>query len=178
MNKRHRYTKEQEAFLVATVDGIAYTDLAGLFNKKFHANLSGSAIRQKCYSLGVRNKINPRFQRNMKPASTKPTGAESIDEDGNPIIKVGQPRDWRKKSHVVFEAHYGGIPENHFIIFLNRNKKDCRIENLVSVSRPTFYRLVHSGMYTEDEEVTRVGITIAFLRQKITEYEQDVQRRR
>lgn len=173
MSKRHRYTKEQEIFLIQSVEGVAYTDLARAFNEKFHADLNGSAIRQKCYALGVKNNIDPRFQKNTNPSSTKPTGAESIDEDGNPIIKVGQPREWRKKSHVVYEAHHGAIPDNHFIIFLNRNKKDCRIENLVSVSRPTFYRLVHSGMYTENEEITRVGITMSLLRQKIAEYEKD-----
>lgn len=164
--------------MVKEVEGVFYEDLAKAFNLKFQVNLNKSQIRQKCYALGVKNNYTPGNRKNYKPPLTKPVGAESMDEDGNPIIKVGQPREWKKKSHVVYEAHYGEIPENHFIIFLNRNKKDCRIENLVSVSRPTFYRLVHSGLYTENEDITQAGITMALLRQKIAEYEKDARKKK
>lgn len=159
--------------MVNEVEGKSYAELAELFNEKFKADTNASGIRQKCYALKVKNNVDPKFQKGQIPPSTKPTGAESIDEDGNPIIKIGQPRRWKKKSHVVWEKYNGPVPENHFVIFLNQDKKDCRIKNLSLVSRSTFYQLVHSGMYSENEDITRVGITMTLLKQKITEHEEE-----
>lgn len=171
MNRWHRYSKEQEDFLIRNIEGVHYKDLAVTFNQKFNANVSESAVRQKCRALGVQNNIDPRFQKGILPPTTLPVGAESTDEDGNPIIKIGQPRKWKKKSHIVWEEQHGPVPKNHYVIFLNQNKKDCRVENLALVSRSTFSKLVHSGLYTEDADLTRVGITMALLKQKIDEHE-------
>lgn len=172
MSKRHRYSRKEEVFLIQKVDGCPYEELAELFNMKFNASVSSEAIRQKCYALGVKNNIDPKIRKGTLPSSTLPIGAESTDEDGNPIIKIGQPREWKKKSHIVWEKHNGAVPKNHYVIFLNQNKKDCRIGNLALVSRSTFSRLIRSDMYTEDENITRVGITMTQLQQKILEHEE------
>ena len=67
--------------------------------------------------------------------------------------KLGQ------KSHVVWEQHYGSAPpEGHTIVFLNRDTKDCSIENLYAVSPRVLREMSKKKWWSTDRELTLTAI--------------------
>lgn len=75
----------------------------------------------------------------MPHASTlsKPVGTESIKR-GYVRVKIAQPNVWMYKNTLVWNQNHPEdpvIPKKEFVIFLNGNNRDFRIENLQKISR-------------------------------------------
>lgn len=73
--------------------------------------------------------------------------------------ELGVPFDKRRAPlrRVVWQKHYGDIPEDHMIIHLNGNQLDCRIENLAMV--PKRYRpAILRYMKSDHPDITRLAI--------------------
>ena len=67
--------------------------------------------------------------------------------------------NWRQKSHIVWEQHYGSAPpEGYTIVFLNRDTKDCRIENLYAVSPRVMREMSKKKWWSTDRELTLAAI--------------------
>ena len=67
--------------------------------------------------------------------------------------------NWRQKSHIVWEQHYGSAPpEGYTIAFLNRDTKDCRIENLYAVSPRVMREMSKKKWWSTDRELTLAAI--------------------
>ncbi len=85
-------------------------------------------------------------------ATIRPIGTILADNEGFYRIKVrerepdnprhvGWSRDiWPQLSHLVWEQHHGHIPPSHNIIFKDRDRSNCTIENLECVSRADMAR--------------------------------------
>lgn len=74
----------------------------------------------------------------------KPIGSERVSKDGYLERKIhdGMPRQsrWRAVHLVLWESERGPVPQHHAICFVNGNKADIRIENLVAVPRGELMR--------------------------------------
>jgi hypothetical protein len=62
-----------------------------------------------------------------------PIGTKNIDRKGYWVIKVGE-RDWRRLNTYIWEEANGPIPHGFRLLFKDRNKGNCSIENLILVS--------------------------------------------
>jgi hypothetical protein len=153
---RHILTLKQLQFLKDNAVGLYNKELAALFNEKFGTNLSWERIRafKKYHHLksGIDGKIKPgsefwklvkddkkkanstSYSKGHISVTERPIGFERTDGEGYILIKVA-PRKWRIKSHVVWEKYYGKIPKGHAVIFVNGDKSNCDILNLILVSR-------------------------------------------
>src|SRR5687768_5088067 len=70
--------------------------------------------------------------------SQPPVGTEVLDTYG--YVKVKLAADvWRYKHKIVWEQHYGRKPRG-VIKFLDSNRANCNIDNLVEVSRADVMR--------------------------------------
>ena len=65
---RHKYSEEEQKFLIDNVKGITLKELTERFNKRFDLNLSENCIACQKNKLGLRSGIvGGQFQKGQKP---------------------------------------------------------------------------------------------------------------
>lgn len=95
-------------------------------------------------------------------------GDISRTTDGYLIKKVQedgiQRERWAFLHRLVWEEHNGPIPEGKMVSFLDGNKDNCDINNLVLVDNEINLELNRSDLRSEHAEITEVGVAIATLK--------------
>jgi hypothetical protein len=88
-----------------------------------------------------------------------PINTERIKR-GRIFVKVSMdgPIKWREKHLLIWEQANGKIPERNCIIFLDRNRLNCSLENLAMVNSAEMIMLTRNGLYLTDREATLAGI--------------------
>jgi len=189
--KRHILTPEQLEFLKNNVEGLHNKKLTEIFNTNFGTNLSWEAIRsfKKYYHLrsGIDPKLKPgnnlwkhvknhkgkvcstSYKKGHIPIIQKPIGSERIDSEGYIWVKVAQPRKWREKSQVLWEQTNGSIPKGSIVIFGDGNKQNLELFNLILVTRRQLIKLNQNNLIQSNADLTRSGILIADILNKIGE---------
>ncbi|GBF35427.1 bacteriophage phi 1.45 protein-like protein [Desulfocucumis palustris] len=112
------------------------------------------------------------FKKGNKPANWVPIGSERVNGDGYIDIKVDDgklQKNWKGKHILIWEEHNGPIPPGHVVIFGDGNNRNFNPENLLLVSRAQLVRLNQMKMIQEDAELTKAGIAIADICNKIGE---------
>lgn len=103
------------------------------------------------------------FKKGDKPKNWTPVGTERVRGDGYVWVKVAEPKKWRQKQRIVWEAAYGPIPRGHKIIYKDRNRQNVTLENMMLVTDAQLAILHGRGMYTEQPELTEAGVGMAKL---------------
>ena len=101
-----------------------------------------------------------------------PIGSERVNADGYVDIKIqdGQQRkNWKGKHILVWEDHNGPVPQGHAVIFGDRNPRNFEMDNLLLVSRKQLVRMNQRGLIQDDAQLTKTGIIIADIHNKIGE---------
>lgn len=81
------------------------------------------------------------FKKGQITWNKKPIGYERVcSKDGYVLIKTAEPGLFELKHRVVWEKEKGPIPSGHVIAFKNQDKTDCRIDNLILMSRSEMVR--------------------------------------
>ncbi|WP_338885352.1 HNH endonuclease signature motif containing protein [Xenorhabdus sp. TH1] len=75
------------------------------------------------------------FKKNNRPHNSLAIGSEAVTKDGYIKIKVAEPNKWKLKHRVVWEQHHGQIPKGGVIKFIDDDKQNCAIENLMLISQ-------------------------------------------
>ena len=112
------------------------------------------------------------FKKGNKPANWVPIGSERLNGDGYVDIKVADgklQKNWRGKHILIWEAANGPVPKGHVVIFGDRNRRNFKVDNLILVSRKQLVRLNKFNLIQNDAELTRTGIIIADIYNKIGE---------
>ncbi|MEN2464948.1 HNH endonuclease signature motif containing protein [Ornithinibacillus sp. JPR2-1] len=189
------FTKEQKEFIQKHVKGLRNQELADLVNEKF--NLSITALQMKNWkrnhglSSGLKgsegltppnkgtkglhnvggNKTS--FKKGQKPANYKPVGSERVDNDGYLLVKVQEDgpwnKRWRHKHKILWEEVNGPVPRGYKLIFADGNKENITLENLILVSNRQLLTMNRNSLIQGDAELTKTGIVIADLMNKITD---------
>ena len=194
---RRMFTEEEIEFIKATFPGRTRNELADLFAKRFGDGASMEQVSRAAYSRGITNGWagnrfpnnacfkkghkawnkgkkgitvggkETQFKKGQKPWSHRPVGSERIQQDGYVYVKVAEPKDWRPKHRVVWEAAHGPIPEGHVIVFADMNRTNCNLDNLLLVSREKLAVMNKRGLVLPDARLTKAGMTIADIHMKI-----------
>ena len=150
-----------------------------MFNKHFGLNLKVSQIeafkKNRRLSSGLPGN---RFAKGYTPynkgkvISKVLIGAERIDSKGYVMVKVAQgknQKNWQYKHILLWEKHNGPVPLGHVLLFADGNKRNVCLENLMLITKKQMVRLNQLGLIKNDAELTRTGIVIADLTNKIGE---------
>ena len=153
---RHKYTEDENEFIRKYHEGLTGKELTYLFNQKFGTDVSVNALtRYKTYRMklkGAKNtgrflkgsipwnkglkgwqKVKPSnlFKKGHLPKQTRPIGDERVIQNGFVEVKVGMPRVWKLKHHVIYEKYHNEkIGRWDKVIFLDGNKRNFDISNL------------------------------------------------
>lgn len=100
----------------------------------------------KPWNKGVKGLNNPPehtlFKPGHIPANYKPVGWTRVDEEGYTWMKVREGRfGWDMIHRVVWETENGPIPKGKFLRFIDGNKANWELDNLMLVDRETNMRM-------------------------------------
>lgn len=183
--KMRRYTQQERGFLRAHIRGRSYAELAALFNSHFSPAITGEQVKSFCANNKLRNGQDTRFKsghatwnkglhgvngfsptrfkKGNRPQTWKPVGSERVNREGLIEIKVAEPRTWRPKQRVIWEAANGPLPSGHVVLFADRNPRNFDLENLLAVPRKELAVLNKFNLIKTDTELTRIGTAVAKL---------------
>jgi len=137
------------------------TGFNGQFNKQYIPANKGSGICAKgCEKTW--------FKKGIIPPNHREVGSERITVDGYIEVKVSEPNKWRLKQQLTWEKYIGPIPKGHVVIFGDGNRLNLDIDNLILISRQQLLILNRNNLIQKDADLTRTGVIIADLYQKIS----------
>lgn len=196
-----RYTKEQKQFLRENVVGRSYRELMDTFNEHFDTNISYTQIKDVLHRMRLsngrdggfkkgntpHNKGRPRtewmtkegieqmkkteFKRGCTPLNLLPIGSETICHGNDYVYIKNEEGRWQLKSRWVYEKHYGMIPEGYKVTFVDGDKHNFDINNLMLITTSEQAIMNNLGLYSKDAELNKSGILIAKVLNKINKKE-------
>lgn len=192
MAKRTHLTKEQHEYLRDIQFGKSAKEVAEMMNNKFGLALTDTNIRNYRKNHNLKSGRTGRFEKgqvphnkgkkypNMppnsgqfkkgnKPISWVPVGTMTYTKDGYPKIKVAEPNVWEYLHRQEWEKYHGPIPEGYFVVFLDGDKTNWHIDNLGLLNKKEIVRMNQNHYFSEDTELTKVGIGVVKVRNKIQE---------
>ncbi len=113
--------------------------------------------RKTCFKKG--NKSH-----NAVPVGTEHMRYSSKDDIGYVYVKICDGKgnkNWIPKQHVVYQQHYGKIPENSKVIFADGNRFNFDINNLILVSNSEELIMNQNKLFSNNKEITNTGHLIA-----------------
>lgn len=113
--------------------------------------------RRTCFKKGNRSY-------NAVPVGTEHMRYTSKDYPGYVYVKVCDGKgnkNWIPKQHVVYQQHYGEIPENSKIIFADGDRFNFDINNLILVSNSEELIMNKNKLFSSNREITNTGHLIA-----------------
>ncbi|WP_458397434.1 HNH endonuclease signature motif containing protein [Anaerotignum sp.] len=182
---------EIREFIHENYKGNGYQAMADLIREKFGVEYTADRIRSyyknhrlKCgvdtrFQKGVRFSNGGRkgswfpgcekhwFKKGQKPASWVPVGTERIRKNGYIWVKIAEPKTWRMKQMVVWEAANGPVPEGHHLLFRDGNKLNCDLSNLMLLPDKTRGVLNQSGLANVGAECIDTAIRCAEMKMAI-----------
>ncbi len=186
---KHYYTPEQIAFLSENVKGHSNEELKNLFNHRFGLSLGTNQIKAAKHNRGLSSGLDGRFKKGNEPQNKgtkgltganctsfkkgnkswnyKLVGTERVNSDDYVDIKIADPNKWRAKHLLVWERANGLVPKGHVVIFGDGNRRNFELDNLILVTRGQLAILNKNNLIQDDAELTRTGIIVADIFQKI-----------
>lgn len=193
MNNKYDYSPEKVTFLKNNVKGISTEELASRFNKEFRCDLDKNDIAKMKRKLKLTSGLDTKFKKGQsaynkgkkmskeqyekckktmfkkgnKTYNTRKLFEERIDVDGYTYIKVKEPNKWVLKHRWLYEKEKGEIPKGYNLIFADGNKQNLKLDNLLLVSDAELFIMNQKSLYKKDKELTKAGVTIAKLMDKV-----------
>ena len=199
MNERVEWLKHPEyvEFLLEYIPGHTENEIRQAFDERFGIVLTEANIGNFKYKYKIKSGTGGgRFQKGhipfnkgkkmteeqyKKSAATMfkpgniPTNhrelfSERIDVDGYVLIKIAEPNKWQHKHRYIYEKHYGvKLQRSDVVIFLDGNRQNFEISNLVKMTRAELVRYNQDHFYGDDSNINRCAVGIAKLKTKVGE---------
>lgn len=138
-------------FLQSLSKRLAVFGEATRFKKGFTPYTKGKSIHQFMSPDAIRRSSVTRFKPGHRPANAQPVGYETVRGDGYVWIKVLEGQPMMQKHRWVWEQHHGRIPEGQHVCFIDGDKTNCDISNLVLRSCEDVGSHITSSLTPEQE---------------------------
>ena len=164
------YSDELYEFLCENASSHTIKELVKMIEKEFTICIEKKKLAQYCIKMHIRYK----FEKPNKSHSNIPTKIGTIvnKTDGDYLkIKTGNHK-WEYLQRKVYEKYFNvKLKENEHVIFLNQNKRDFNINNLMLVSNKESGGICNYGnnIFSTNAEITKLAIMTSKLKQKIKE---------
>lgn len=108
------------------------------------------------------------FKKGNVPINHMEVGEYTHTSDGYLVQKVQETgTQWERFEMVhrrIWEEHNGPIPEGKKVSFLDGNKDNCNIENLVLLDDAENLEMNRSGLRFDNADYTEAGVAVAKLK--------------
>lgn len=185
-----RYSEEVHEFVRKHVKGKTAKELAKMTNERFGTNFTASSMKSYKANHKLNSGLTGRFEKGHtppnkgrkgysapgaekgwfkkgdKPWDTVPVGTVTTKTDGYLWKKIDNkpgtwPQNWRQLHLLIWEEANGPIPEGYRVIFKDKDKQNCVLENLALVSLAENSVMNRSRLRFENPDCTEAGILIA-----------------
>lgn len=163
---RNKYSKEFENWLKDYATTHTREQIIKKANSKFGYDIGLNALRKYLYRHNIKDLEYNKNKANSSNA--KSIGSEWYRNDGMVLVKEANGK-WDYKQRVVYKQHYGEIPKNHFVIFLDGDRTNYDINNLKLVSNRVASVVANQGLFTKDKNLTETSLINGELIVKIKE---------
>ena len=137
------------------------------FNKGMKGVFLGGETAEAC-----------QFKKGNKSWNWVPIGSERVNGDGYIDVKVDdgkKQKNWKGKHIIAWEEHHGSpVPPGHIVIFGDGDSRNFDPENLICISRKQLVRLNQKNLIQNDTELTKTGVIIADICNKIGELKKKI----
>lgn len=165
---RNKYSQEFEKEMRKTAPRKTLEELLEISRTKYNYSITEHQLRLYLSKRQIRYK-NYKTSHVRKMGNNIPIGTEYVKSDGMTLIKVATNK-WKYKQRYIYEQYYNiELHSDDYIIFLNQDRNDFRIENLKKVSREESSILSNQKMFSKNPKITTLGIETAKLMIKIKE---------
>ena len=158
----HKFTNEMRQYLKDNYYNCSRKELTEKFNKHFGQNHSEQSIRVICNKMGLKFSENKERLSKIHSISKYPAGRIVKFSNGYWNIKEADGHYKLLSTH-IWEEKYGKKPNGYSIIFLDRNKDNCTLDNLYCVSGRVNRELLKKGWYFSNPDLTMLAIKWAEL---------------
>ncbi len=118
------------------------------------------------------------FKKGDIPANHMNVGEYTHTTDGYLIQKVQETGTQRERFVFVhrdtWEKHHGPIPEGKMVSFLDGDKDNCDIENLILLDNPVNLEMNRRKLRFDNPELTAAGVNVAALSVKARQRKKEV----
>ena len=174
--KKYSYSQEEAEYLVSIFDGRYCNEIIELYKEKFNKDITKKELYAFKRSHNVKNGVEGKFQKGgFNPCPPSPIGHERISYKNGlkrVRIKVAENK-WVEKSRYIYEQHYGKIPKNCNIVFLDGNRDNYDINNLKCITKAQHRFIAGNCLYFQDKELNNTSILVAEMKEKIAKKEKE-----
>ena len=162
--------------------GIVLTEgqIGNFKNKyKIHSGTHGGCFKKGQVPMNKGKKMSPEvyervkhsmFHKGHTPVNHRPVGSERINVDGYTEVKVAEPNKWKLKQRFIYEEATGEkLTKNDIVIFLDGDRQNFDINNLVRMTRAELVRYNQDHLYGEEVEINKTAVLVAKLKAKTGE---------
>lgn len=163
-----KYNDEVYNFLLDNAQNYTIKQLVELLKNNFNFDIEKKKLAQYCIKMGIAYKYeHPKKSHDNKPTAN---GTIGIKTDGDMLkVKVGEHK-WEYLQRKIYEDYYNvKLPDDVYVVFLNQNKRDFNIKNLKALSRRKCAIMNKRELFSQDKNVTKLGITTCNLVTKLKE---------
>ena len=177
----YKYSKEEDQWLIENINKYSYSELTKLYNLKFDRNIkdiSDHCIKKLkihrdnndgCFSKGNNNVITtlPIGTERFYNGSIYVKIKDDINNYNSLAKKYGKSKvlskrndpNWMRKDYIVWTKYGNQFPnKDQMLIHLDKDPKNCSIENLYLTSRKINFMLSKNKWHSEDPEITLTAI--------------------
>lgn len=156
--------KEKLNYFKSIVPGHLNSEVIELYYQKYGIRMSKWQVHGLKKTYHLHSNVDTRFQKGCKGSNYhKPIGSERKHGRAGILVKVAEPNVWQLKHRYIYEQHYGKIPSNKMVIFLDGDRNNYSIDNLKLVDKDTHLIAIRKELYSKDKDLTETGILLSEL---------------
>lgn len=189
-----KYPEGMKEYMRGIADGKEAGEIAKAVSEHFGIEFSASQCRAYKKNHGIISNLDCRFKKGHVPKNKgRKMSPEQYDKckatmfhkgnvpenhmeigeythtsDGYLVQKIKETGSQLERfefvHHRVWEQHNGPVPEGKIVSFLDGNKDNCDIKNLVLLERAENLELNRSGLRFQDAEFTKAGVAVTKLK--------------
>jgi len=151
-----KWTDIHDRFIAKRYWKISRLDLLNEFNNKFDLN-----ITIKEFNLHLKDMVLPKNSIRKFEHRQKEVGERW--KDGVIHIKMGKGR-LKVKHTILYEQHHGEkLKPDELIIFMDGNKKNLNIENLIKITRRQLMSIIGRKLIRKGDDISKSEKLIAII---------------
>lgn len=171
---KYNYNDDEIEFLKKMIKTNYKNDIIRLYKEKFDKEITEIQLKLFKRRYNIKCNFDGRFQKgkvnNPKPPKQIGTERTYYDNDKKRImVKIGNKK-WIEKTRYIYEQHYGKIPKNCVIIFLDGNRDNFNIDNLKCITHHEHEIIAGNHLYFKDKELNELSILTAQMKSRVLKY--------
>lgn len=171
---RNKYSKKFEEDMYRLATNNSLDDLLKVAKSKYQYNITKKQLRLYLSKRKLRYKgYNANKVRNM--GSDYPIGYEYTKDDGMVLVKIAKDRYEYKQRLIYSKYHNVELTEDDYIIFLDQDRTNFKIENLKRVNRRESSIVANQKLFFNEPKLTETGIEVAKLMIKAKDKKKEVE---